>query len=169
MPLPSTMTPIATQTLTSAAATVTFSNIPQTYTDLVIVSSLQGSRAIYGADLQTRYNGDSGANYSYTYITENGTAALSNRYANQAEINNAGSIGGNATSVYTPNIIHIFNYSNTNVYKTSLSRNSHPTVVVQAFVGLWRNTAAITSITFTGNGYNYNAGSTFTLYGIKAA
>jgi hypothetical protein len=169
MPLPSTLTPIATQTLTSAAATVTFSNIPQTYTDLVIVSSLQGSRAIYGADLNTRYNGDSGTNYSVTRLQGDGSTASSARFTNETAINNAGSIGGDGSGIYTPNTIHIFNYSNTSVYKTSLCRNSHPTVVVQAFVGLWRSTAAITSIAFTGNGYNFNSGSTFTIYGVKAA
>ena len=169
MPLPSTMTPIATQTLTAAAASVTFSSIPQGYTDIVMVGSLQGSRATYGADLHTRYNGDSGSNYSYTYMTGNGSAASSNRYANQTEINNGGTIGANGTSEFSVNTIRIMNYSNTTTYKTSISTNAHASQQVQTFVGLWRNTAAITSITFTGNGYNYNAGSTFTLYGIKAA
>ena len=169
MPLPSTYTPIATNTLTSATATVTLSNIPQNYTDLVLVCSLQGSRSIFGGDFQTRYNGDSSTNYSYTLVTGNGSAVSSNRYSNQSEINNAGSIGGNGSGEFSVNIINIMNYSNTTVFKTSIASNAHTSVQVQRFVGLWRSTAAITSISFTGNGYNFNSGSTFTLYGIKAA
>jgi len=169
MPLPSTMIPIATTTLTTASATVTFSSIPQTYTDLVMVGSLQGSRTTYGADLNTQFNGDTGTNYSYTYMQGNGSTAFSNRYASQNNMNFAGSIGGNGSGEYSVSTIHIMNYANTTTYKTAMARNSHATQQTQAFVGLWRSTAAVTSIAFTGNGYNFNAGSTFTLYGVKSA
>ena len=61
MPLPSTMTPIATNTLTAVASSVTFSSIPSTYTDLVLV--LQGSFDS-ADDVRFRFNGDTGSNYS---------------------------------------------------------------------------------------------------------
>ncbi len=64
--------------------------------------------------------------------------------------------------------INVMNYSNTTTYKTILSRSSD--LYTEASVNLWRNTAAITSIIIGAQGaYTFSAGSTFTLYGIKAA
>jgi hypothetical protein len=57
-----------------------------------------------------------------------------------------------------------------NANKTTLARWNSATVEVGAGVGLWRNTAAINSILFKGYATaKYKTGSTFTLYGIKAA
>jgi hypothetical protein len=54
---------IATQTLGSAAASVTFSSIPGTYTDLVIVCT--PLRVTAGAEeLVFQFNSDTGSNYS---------------------------------------------------------------------------------------------------------
>jgi hypothetical protein len=61
------------------------------------------------------------------------------------------------------------NYSNTTTNKTCISRAARTDVSTWAFVNLWRNTAAITSLRITGLGETYSTGSTFTLYGIKAA
>lgn len=169
MPLPSTMTPIATRTLTASAASIEFTNIPQTYTDLVIVSSVQGSRTTYGADMFTQYNGDTGTNYSVTIIQGTGSTASSIQ-ASQNGVNFAGSVGGNGSGEFSVNITNIQNYSNTNIYKTSISRNSHASQIVQLVIGMWRSNAAINSIKINAeNGYVYNTGSTFTVYGIKAA
>jgi hypothetical protein len=71
---------------------------------------------------------------------------------------------------YGINILHINNYSNSTTYKTVLARGNAATNLVEAFVGLWRNTNAITSISIIcQNSKNFGSGSTFTLYGIKAA
>ena len=80
----STYTPIASQTLGSAAASVTFSSIPQGYTDLVIVGNCGISNT--GTTLSLRFNGDTGTNYSETTISGNGSTAVSSRASN---INNA--------------------------------------------------------------------------------
>ena len=63
------------------------------------------------------------------------------------------------------------NYSNTTTYKTALSRGMDTTNgYVQAHVGTWRNTAAITSVTVLANsGSTLASGCTFTLYGIASA
>jgi hypothetical protein len=61
------------------------------------------------------------------------------------------------------------NYSNATTNKTVLSKASNASNNVDAIVALWRSTAAITSITILGNGQNYGIGSSFSLYGIKAA
>jgi anti-sigma-K factor RskA len=66
--------------------------------------------------------------------------------------------------------MHFMNYSNTTTYKTTLSRFASTLYQVWTHAGLWRNTAAINSIkVYTTAGANFNTGSTFTLYGIKAA
>ena len=159
--MPSTYTPISTTTLVSAQTSVTFSPISQAYTDLVLV--LNGALASSFDDARIQYNGDTGTNYSATNLTGNGSSVNSTRYTNTA--NNGTFILGTENST---NIINIFNYSNTTTYKTSLTRANSPSNQVRANAVLWRNTAAITSITIT-CGQNFITGTTFTLYGIKAA
>lgn len=161
--MPATYEPIATTTLGGAAGTITFSTIPATYTDLVIVlTGTQSSEDTIGI----RFNSDTGANYSATRVSGNGSAASSTRWTN-------------TTSAYfavrytTENnaIIQIQNYSNTTTNKTFLSRANNAGNIVNAWVGLWRNTAAINSLSLASfNGStNFDSGTTATLYGIKAA
>ena len=66
-------------------------------------------------------------------------------------------------------IVQFQNYSNTTTYKTVLSRGNNASNLVEAFVGLWRSTSAITAIDIKTQSGNFSIGSTFTLYGIKAA
>jgi len=157
-----TYTPIATTTLGSAAASVTFSSISGAYTDLVIVGSvkLNGS----GDYLGLQFNSDTGSNYSRTRLSGSGSAASSERESNSARIN----MYNQSSSNFYTNIIHIQNYSNATTYKTVLSRNDIADWNTNAQVGLWRSTSAITSITLIGGG-NLASGCTFTLYGIAAA
>lgn len=171
MPLPSTMTPIATNTLTSnlASGIITFSNIPQTYTDLFIVAVGQGYTSPSYGNLQVQFNGDTGANYSTTWLQGNGSVAGSAR--NSTSWIFAGSFldWGTANQNVGHVIINVMNYSNTTTYKSTLSRDALSTVKTSVLVGTWRNTAAITSLTLTANDTPINASSIFTLYGIKAA
>jgi len=172
--MPMTYEPIATTTLSSAQGSVTFSSISGNYTDLVLITVTTGDRASNVDSLAIRFNSDTGSNYSYTYMAgEVNTGAISGRASNQTNI-----WCGNFTSNNIDNpssvIIQIQNYSNTTTNKTTLSRGNPMAgggyTAVNANVGLWRNTAAITSVTVrseTGN--NFKSGSTFTLYGIKAA
>jgi len=168
MPLPSTMTPIATNTLTTATATVTFSNIPQTYTDLVVVINAKATSGAH--DVISRINSDSSSNYSTTFINGTGSAASSGRQSNQTYLylDNYGYL---ETTDGQVSITHFMNYANTTTNKTILSRASNATNGVTGLVGLWRSTAAITSITlYCGTaGVTFTSGSTFTLYGVKAA
>jgi hypothetical protein len=159
--MPNTYDSIATQTLGSAASSVTFSSIPSTYTDLVLVSDYQLST---GDNFITiRFNSDTGSNYSFTNLYGEGTAAASDRSSNQT----AGRIGFYGSNK-SNSIVSIMNYSNTTVNKTAISRDNTNTYVVTR-VNLWRNTSAINSITILTSGPNLNSGSTFSLYGIKAA
>jgi hypothetical protein len=163
----STYTPIATQTLVSAASSVTFSSISGSYTDLrLVITTTNNSPATSG--LQLQYNGDTSALYSFTRILGDGSSATSSRGSAQT----AASIGyyaddANDFGVFTTDIM---NYSNTTTYKTAISRSSAASVMVSAFVSLWRSTSAITSILVkNSSAVNFKAGSTFTLYGIAAA
>ena len=169
-----TFTKVATQTLTSTSSTVTFSNIPQNYTDLrIVISGNQYTSASYGA-YRLRFNSDSGTNYSSTYIYGDGTTAYSARATSATSGTSAGlvttTLGG---SQFT---LHLMNYSNSTTYKTILARGSEPSGVggynATATVNLWRNTAPITTITLAIGGgfpdFSFISGSTFSLYGIQA-
>lgn len=165
MPLPSTLTPIATVTLTSSASTVAFTSIPSTYTDLMLV--LTGKyTGVDDSSPALRFNGDSSSNYSTTYLNGSAGSATSAREANGNTIYIGSMSGDQSTS-----IAHILNYSNATTYKTVLSRGGHTTYRVRAYVGVWRATPqTITRIDAYGNGtYNFDVGTTLTLYGIKAA
>ena len=157
-----TYDPISTQTLGSATASVTFSSISGAYTDLVLVCN--GKMVSGGdADQYMTFNGDSSALYSRTYLYGDGTTVSSSRVTGGTSMNFP---YWQSTNPHTT-VIQIMNYSNTTTYKTAISRNAG-TNTTTAEVGLYRSTSAITSITFTGR-VNFNTGSTFTLYGIKAA
>ena len=160
MPLPSTMTPIATNTLTATGTTVTFSSVPQTYTDLTLI--IAGNVGTLDNN-NISFNGDSGGNYSVTRMYGNGSAAGSNRGSNLTAIQ----CGEIATS-QSNDIIQILNYSNATTYKTLVHRSNNTSQFLKTSVGLWRNTAAITSVTIYCGGI-YQIGTSFTLYGIKAA
>ena len=162
MPAGSTYTPIATTTLGSAAASYTFSSIPSTYTDLVLVYAGTGDNG----DLYLQFNGDTGANYSVTNLYGNGTSAGSNRGSNNSVSYVPGLI--RSTQPSSP-ITHIMNYANTTTYKTFIARAGSADYEVMARVGLWRSTAAITSIAIKNTGGNLNSGSVITLYGIASA
>ena len=162
--MPSTYEPIATNTLGSAAATVTFSSITSGYTDLIMVIS-----AFTGNDLPEytmRLNSDSGTNYSVTTLEGAGTAAVSQRQSNQPQMYIVGFQAGTYTEPYTT-LIQFMNYSNTTTNKTILSRSSSN--AASAYCGLWRSTAAINTIAITTPSSTFSTNTTFSLYGIKAA
>jgi len=163
----STYEPIATTTLGSAQANVTFSSIPQGYTDLVLVINGAFSTA---ETIGIQYNSDTGSNYSSTILAGSGSAASSGRNSNQTGLT-IGTNGYFTTTIIANSLIQIQNYSNTTTFKTTLSRSNNASVGLDAIVGLWRSTTAINSIKLYGfySGYNFASGSTFTLYGITAA
>jgi hypothetical protein len=165
-----TYEPIATTTLSSAQATVTFSSISGIYTDLVLIMSAFGS--VSGQDIRVQVNSDTASNYSLTRLVGY-TTAFSNRASNATYWQITNSVGiGSSSSDPTADVIQFMNYSNTTTNKTILVRHNQPQsslMETAAQVGLWRSTNAITSITFSLSSGNYSSGSTFTLYGIKAA
>ena len=157
-----TYTPIATQTLNSAQAQITFSSISSVYTDLILVFS--GTLASTDV-LVMRFNGDTASNYSDTILEGTGTAAVSNRHSNYGySFLNSVNLGTGSIN----SITHIMNYANTTTNKSFISRVNSAAAETAATAGLWRSTAAINSITIIA-GSSFATGSTFTLYGIAAA
>ena len=152
---------IQEQVLSSAAASVTFSNIPQGFKDLVleIVGSLSAAQAIVA-----QFNGDTGSNYSLTQITGDGSTAASGRSSNQTYV-----VIGDFNTALSMSTTNIQSYSNTNVFKTALTRASSVNSGdrVMARVHLWRSTSAITSILIYGfASTNLSVNSTFRLWGV---
>jgi hypothetical protein len=166
-----TYTPIARTTLTSAAASVTFSNISGSYTDLILVANNiipSGSM-----DITMYVNGDTATNYSTTSLNGDGTTARSGRVSTQSKAYISDfqvAINGSNPTMF---IVNFNNYSNTTTYKTFLSRGTiqgaSSAGETNANISLWRSTSAITSITLQTSSGTMGVGSTFTLYGIAAA
>ena len=165
--MPRTYEPIATRTLSTAAASVTFSSIPSTYTDLVLVSMPIKSSS--GGDMLLQVNGStSGTLYSFTVLGGDGSTASSTRVTDYNYIYTDYYSG--LSTAPTPHIINFMNYSNATTFKTILMRANNAALGVDAIVGLWRSTAAINEIkVFPTGGANFESGSTFTLYGILKA
>lgn len=162
-----TYEPIATTTLGSDQASYTFSSIPSTYTDLILVCSARRGIDGAGGAGTLQVNGDSESNYSSTILYGDSGAAYSYRWSNQTAMNGAFAAGDSENAV---SIIHFENYANTSTYKTVISRmgwvNTNGRITVG--VNLWRSTSAISSITVAAAS-NIKSGATFTLFGIKAA
>jgi hypothetical protein len=157
-----TYEPIETYTGTGSAGDIVFSSIPGTYTDLVLVSNTFTSA---NANQTYKVNGSS-TGYSNTWITGNGSTAVSGRNSSNTSLTTqVNTFAGSSEALLI--ILQFMNYANTTTNKTVLSRTSRASQAVEVFVGMWSNTAAITSITISGGTFTTNA--VFTLYGIKAA
>jgi len=166
---------IATTTLSSAQSSVTFSSISGSFTDLVVV--VQAGSTNTNKNLVGRLNGDTGSNYSITFLRGTGAAASSSRAPNETLLSftEGGDLDNTLSNV---TIINFMNYSNTTTYKTVLSRANNAEgsgstaspYGTSLCVNMWRNTSAITSIEIfvKGTSQTFLANSTFTLYGIKA-
>ena len=157
---------IATTTLGSAAATVTFSSISGSYTDLVLICSASNSGAS-SINIAAQVNSDTASNYSSTRLFGSGAVAGSDRQtSNTSFISGRSSATGNSKAV---SICNFQNYSNTTTYKTMISRGNDAASITAVSASLWQSTSAINSILLLSlSAVNFEAGSTFTLYGIKA-
>lgn len=154
---------LQSQTLSSAAASVTFNSINQGYTDLILITN--GTVPAPENGNLIVLNGDTASNYSVTNVYGvNASTAGSNRQSSQTSLQ----IGRTSDS-QSISIVQFMNYSNTTTYKTVIGRGNDYPYFRMATVGLWRSTAAITSMVISNGNGNFQAGSTFTLYGIANA
>jgi hypothetical protein len=161
--MPKTYEPIQTQTVGTAVASVTFSSIPQTYTDLILVTS---GTSTAGAQMTLRMNGAT-TNYSSIVLSGTGSSVDSRNITGLTFIQ----LGYNDyfTSSQTNAITQIMNYTNTTTFKSVLNRTNNAAVGVGYSVGLYRSTSAITTFDALPINTTWAVGTIFTLYGIKAA
>jgi hypothetical protein len=164
-----TMTKLATYTVSAVGgdSSISFSNIPQTYTDLVVKFS--GRNTADSSQTLITLNGST--SYTGTRLYGSGSAVTSD-VGNTANMNPSSV----SASTYTANTfgnaeIYIPNYTSNNYKSISIdavSENNAATAYGGFFAGLLATTAPITSITLTANGGNMARYSTATLYGVKA-
>jgi len=162
-----TFTPIQTYTLTTSQTAVTFSSIPNTYQDLLIIG--RGIRTIAGSgsnNLRIFFNGDSTANYnSVNTYGVNGTYGSASLYSTDSP--HGGSVG-DPNQGGNFNFIQIFNYTSTNIQKSWFTNVCNATGQLRYDIaGNWNTSnAAINSISLNTNGSEGLAANTqFTLYG----
>jgi hypothetical protein len=163
---------IASNVLSSSAASVTFSAIPATYTDLVVRWTGRVDTAAVTPSVYLQLNADTGTNYSYTALEGTGSAASSYRAATNAFIHIGRSSGSTATAnTFGSGEVYIPSYTlsqNKPVGAVGMGETNATTAIMDATAGLWRNTAAITSVTvYPAASGNFVSGSSFYLYGIK--
>ena len=171
--MPSTYEKITTVTVgAGGASSIAFTSIPQIYTDLVVKVSARRSDSSEGS-LSTRFNSDSGSNYSNRTIRGSGTAASSS-------IESANNLlpfwvidgTGYTANTFASANIYIPNYTSANqksVSAENVAENNNATSYMQMTSGLWSGTAAITAITLYANEQatgTFAQYSTATLYGV---
>ncbi len=163
-----TYTALATVTLGGSDSEIIFSSIPGTYRDLIVVCQARGTITTF-TNVQMRFNSDTGSNYSTVAMYGTGSSAAS--YSETATNITLEQIArsSDTSSVFTPIVAQVMDYSATDKHKTVLTRNSSTlSGAVAALASRWANTAAITSITLYPFSGSFATGSTFSLYGVIA-
>ena len=172
--LPSNFESIATVSVGAGGQTsVTFPSIPQTYTHLqirgIVRSDISGAGNNIG--LYMRFNGDTASNYNWHEVAGNGSGTLAYGQAdNGMNMNPHCPRAGDTASSFAGNVIDILDYANTTKNTTARALAGNDTNGggwMHLTSGLWRNTAAVTSITLFVESSNVAQFSHFALYGIK--
>jgi hypothetical protein len=174
--MPNTYTLIASNLITSNTASVTFSAIPATYTDLVLRFTSRTTNATTFDSLALKFNSDTSSIYSETNLYGSGSSVGSDRGlgANSTQFALLGASTGNTSTsnsfasieIYIPNYTSTVSKAQSAVW--SKPENSSSNHEVYAVAALYRNTSAISSINLTSrNSENFVSGCSFYLYGIK--
>ena len=158
---------IQTITLSSAASSIEFTSIPQTFTDLIFFTSIRASTS--GTSVEpclVTFNANT-SNYTHRTFNGSGSAATS-AFGSSRLVFNAPRTGTTANtfgnvSVYIPNYAGATNksYSTDSVTEHNATE-AHQTIIA----GLWSDSSAITSALFAPTANNFEAGSTISLYGV---
>ena len=162
---------ISRQTVGSAgAASVTFSNIPQTFTDLKIVSSARSTATSGSSYMQVSFN-SSTTSFTLKALYGSGSSASSYSEANVARWVGSVNPTDYTASTFANMDLYIPNYASAN-YKSysadTADENNNSSAEMLLIGGLWSNTAAITSITLSAASGSFTQYSTFSLYGISS-
>jgi hypothetical protein len=165
--MPKGMIPIYTQTVTTTGGVnIQFNNIPQNYTDLMIIGSIRFNGS--GGDNYITFNNTGGTDASGTYLQATNGGPYSGRIAG-TQGSFIGQTGGTTETASTFSNVQIYipNYSS-NIFKTTLGHmckenNSSTSYTVMPSAGSWKANAPITSLYF----YGLAQYSSATLYGIS--
>lgn len=170
-----TYTLISSNTLTSSAASVTFSAIPSTYTDLVLKASARNASTAntYPSIMKIQFNGDTSSLYSTTFLCGQDGTTGSFRESAVDRIGAYASNSNASTSNTFCNVeIYIPSYTASQNKPVGVNGaaeiNSTTGDIIAVESGLYRSTTAISSINISnGNSANFVSGSSFSLYGIS--
>jgi hypothetical protein len=161
---------IATVTASGSTSSLQFTSIPSTYQHLqlrLITRSAEASTISYS---NIRFNGDTGSNYAFHYLTGNGSSAGYGANASATDTFGVNMPGASALSnTYAVAIYDFLDYANTNKYKTLRALDGYDlngSGEIFLGSGLWQSTSAINRIDFS-TGSNFATGTTLALYGIK--
>ena len=166
------LTYIGSTALGSDGTTISYSSIPGSYKDLIVVARLRGTSASAGIGSTLRVgNGsvDTGSNYGFVHRYVGWTTGTSNNTGttsmNTGTMPNSGATSG----FWGYATVEILNYASTSVSRGFLGRSMSQDgsgVLMTDMIGHWKNTsAAIDIITFTASTGNFLTGSTIYLYG----
>ena len=158
---------ISTVTVSTAVSSISFSSIPATYKHLQIRMTTLQDQSVRNVELQI--NSDTATNYAWHELYGDGSAASSGAGTSQTFIK-TGFTNSPSASYTGAAVVNILDYANTNKYKTvrtltGSDSNGGGFVLLRS--GLWQNTNAITSLTFSAQLSNFNQYTQFALYGIK--
>ena len=169
-----TYTLISSNVLSGSAASVTFSSIPSTYTDLVVKYSLRSTATGTGFDdfIGLALNGSSSAVYGITRLYGNGATASSNRTTSGTYFNlNVVDGAGNTANTFTSGELYIPSYivaQNKPISSFKVDEQNATTAYIYFSALLFADNTAISSLTIDSkNGGQFVSGSSFYLYGIK--
>ena len=160
-----TYEPIATYTFPSAATSTTFSSVSQAYTDIICVvnGTSDGANSV-----SFQFNEDTGTNYTFALLQGDGSTTVAQDNPSQSNVQ-----FGLIATTQGVSIGEIQNYTSTSFFKPVLGRGDTAGMpLTRYYGGLWKSTAAITTIKVMvapSSSIQFQAGTTITLYGIKAA
>jgi hypothetical protein len=154
------------------AASMDFTSIPSTYTDLVIKVSARDARAVVASSIVLQINGSTASSGSYRRLYVDGSASFSDSSSGDTTVQSGHSNGNSSTANTFGNVeIYIPNYAgsaNKLFSSDGVAETNATTTYLSLVAGLWANTAAITQVTIKpATAVNFLQYSTATLYGIK--
>ena len=152
------------------AASMDFSSIPSTFTDLKLVVCARDTISASACDTRIRFNGDTGSNYSFRQIIGNGSSVSSNSNTTTSLYTAIIPAATSTASTFGNYEVYIPNYAGSTQKSTStdgVSENNGTTAYAKLGAGLWTGTAAINAISVLTDGTLFAQYSTATLYGIS--
>ena len=163
------MTLIEAKTLPSNVSSVSFTTIPQTYTDIkILVSARSTFTGANWAETNVTFNGSS----SYSSMRVQGNGSTDDSYTSGSAIAMWINSANTSANTFSNAEIYIPNYTSSNPKSVSIdftTENYAQSALMGIVAGLSTLSTAINTVTLTSINGDYVTGSTFYLYGISSA